>query len=95
MNRMRPNGYRLAPWAPAAPRLSQQVQQVMVAPTTGGTTDFLESPSVAILTDLVVGSASAFYAWGLGLQKNKMSTFWWVIAGASGIKLLHDLSRLE
>jgi hypothetical protein len=87
MNMIQPNGYRMA-WAPAAPRLA-----VARPPSLGQNVPFLESPTVAIITDLIVGSTSAFYAWGLGRQRNNMSTLWYVVAAAAGMKLLHDISR--
>lgn len=89
-----PNGYRMA-WAPApVPRPSPALAAPR-APALGQTTPFLESPFVAALTDVIVGGAAAFYAWGLGRAKNPMSTFWYVVAAASGMKFLHDISRID
>ncbi len=93
MNRIQPNGYRMAAWAPAAP--APRTAAPARGPSLGQGTPFLESPTVAMITDVVVGGAAAFYAWGLGLQKNKMSTFWYVVAAASAMKLLHDISRAD
>lgn len=93
MTTMHQNGYRMD-WAPAKARPQAQIAQAQlsqVAPPT----PFLESPVLAAITDVVVGTASGFYAWGLGLQKNKLSTVMWVVAAASFMKLLHDLGRLE
>jgi hypothetical protein len=86
------NGYRMA-WSPAQPKPQGQAQAELsqAAPPT----PFLESPVLASITDVVVGTAAGFYAWGLGMQKNKWSTLMWVISAANFMKLLHDLGRIE
>lgn len=89
MNRIQPNGYRMA-WAPAALRPA-----VGAAPSLGEATPFLESPLVATLTDAIVGISATYFAWGLAKQGNKMSTPLYVVAAVSGVKFLHDMSRID
>jgi hypothetical protein len=75
-------------WAPANPKPPELSQ-------TAPPTPFLESPVLAVITDVVVAASAAFYGWGLSLQKNKWSTLMYVISAASVMKLLHDLGRTE
>lgn len=81
------NGYRMA-WTPApAPLEGRSLGQAEFP--------FTLRPLPALLTDIVVTVTAGFYAWGLGRAKNSWSTLWWVIAAASAMKGLHDISRLE
>lgn len=79
-------GFTPAAWAPA--RLPLPASKSL-----GETGDFLESPSLALVTDVVVAAATGFFAWGLGAHNNKWSTFWWVVSAMAGVKALHDMGR--
>jgi hypothetical protein len=75
-------------WAPGVRTLARPRRSL-------GQTKFFESPLLALMTDAVAAGASAYLAWGLGHYGNKWATFFWVVAAASAVKGLHDMSRLK
>lgn len=85
---------------PFGPRLAQ------AAPVPGapkGSESFLESPLLALGTDVVGVALTGYLSWGLAKRDpstrepyNKpMSVFWLVMATVLGMKALHDASRLN
>jgi len=60
-------------------------------------TTLLDSPLLALATDVTAASASAYLAFNLGRldPPSGWSTFWWIVSAAAGIKALHDLARLN
>jgi hypothetical protein len=97
------NGWRPIPYAPPpAPYQAvrpKKLGEVTVAPST----TILDSPLLALSTDVVAALAGGYLAWSLGAAGPRgeapvsptWSTIWWVVAAAAGIKALHDLSRLN
>lgn len=75
-------------WAPGAATMARTRRSL-------GQNAFIESPVLALATDAVAVGSSAFLAWGLGAANNKWATFWWIVAVASAVKGLHDMSRLK
>jgi hypothetical protein len=93
-------------WAPAPHRLLPQTPTLGYRKSLGQNW-FVESPSLALTVDLITAASSVFFAWGLQNVRellpdgsrgkvvgNKWSTFWWVVAGITFVKALHDGSRL-
>lgn len=83
--------YQMA-WAPARVRLPAPNLSDARRPALGQNT-FWESSTLAIMTDGALTLAAAYLGWGFGERNNKWSTFWWVVAGISTVKTLHDMSR--
>lgn len=54
---------------------------------------FLESPELAAVVDATAAGMSAYLAYGLGKIGSSWSTFWWIVSAATGVKLLHDVSK--
>ncbi len=96
-------GWRPIPYAP--PRVPHQAvrPKLLGEVTVPASTTILDSPLLALSTDVVAALAAGYLAFSLGKEGDKgqapisptWSTFWWIIATAAGIKMLHDLSRLN
>lgn len=92
---------RYAPrWTPAyvqAPRPAlAQVQPTVVYQTT----EFeriMQSPALALATDVTLVGVGAFVALHLGRMEppSGWSTFWWAVVTAGVMKGLHDFKRLN
>lgn len=84
-------GFAAAAWAPA--RLT--TPPLPVSKNLGQSGDFLQSPTLALTTDIMVAAATGFFAWGLSVHNNKWSTFWWIVASMAGVKAMHDAGRVS
>lgn len=82
-------------WKPAQSKVPSPIQQTkrLGQPSSQFPVPFIDSPELAAMLDLTASAASAYLAFGLQKAGNKWSTFWWIASAATGIKLLHDLSR--
>lgn len=74
-------------WSPAP--LGQAV-----APPPTPMDAFLGSPGVSLATDLTAAAVATALAVTLNKAKSSWSTFWIVVAAASGVKAFHDVSHL-
>lgn len=89
-------------WSPAR-YVPPAAQYQAVRPKTLGevtvpaSTTLLDSPLLALATDVTAASASAYLAFNLGRldPPSGWATFWWIVSAAAGIKALHDLARLN
>lgn len=79
-------------WAPAPSRRLPTPFTTRSA-TLGQKGSVLDSKEVALATDLAVLAGASFMAWGASARGNRWGTFWWVVAGITLVKGLHDLSR--
>lgn len=48
---------------------------------------------MAVAVDVVVGLGTGYMGYLLMKADNRWSTFWFIVTGMMGIKVLHDLSR--
>lgn len=76
-------------WAPASMRLSSPFTKSL-----GQSSDFFDSPLLSFTLTSWTALTAGYLGWGLSGRGNNWSTFWWVVAGVSSIKALHDLSLI-
>jgi hypothetical protein len=88
---MNKNGYSMA-WAPAPNR---QIPTPFTTKSTslGQKGTVLDSKEISLVTDALVTTGAAYIAWGMTEKYPRSATFWWVVAGITFVKGLHDLSR--
>src|SRR5258708_4145329 len=90
-----------APYSPARKDIGQQapapapVPAVVGEVTVSPSATILDSPLLALATDVTAAGASAYLAYNLGKLGSGWATLWWIVATAAGIKGLHDLARLN
>lgn len=77
-------------WAPA-PLTRLPLPLSGKRPNLGQTT--LSSREVAVATDIAVLTGASLMIWGTTAEGNRWSTFWWIVAGLTAMKGLHDISR--
>lgn len=65
-------------------------------PGVPGSVSLMDSPFLALSTDVVAAAGSGYLAYGYSkLHSQTWSTIWLVVATAMTVKALHDLSRLN
>jgi hypothetical protein len=87
--------WRATPYAP--PRKNPFGERALgQTPVVPGSVSLMDSPLLALSTDVVAAAGSGYLAYGYSkLQSSTMSTIWLVVATAMTVKALHDLSRLN
>jgi hypothetical protein len=96
-------GWRPMPYAPPSAPYQAVRPKKLGEVTVPASTTILDSPLLALSTDVIAALAGGYLAWSLGASgprgeppvSRTWSTIWWVVAAAAGIKGLHDLSRLN
>lgn len=95
-----PNPPARAGWSPV-PYVPPPAQYQALRPkalgevTVSPSATILDSPLLALATDVTAAGASAYLAYNLGKLGSGWATLWWIVATAAGIKGLHDLARLN
>lgn len=59
-----------------------------------GQSSFGDSALLALVTDGVATSTSAYLAWTLTARNNRWGAFWWAFTGIAFLKSLNDFSRI-
>jgi hypothetical protein len=77
-------------WTPAPIRMPA-LSQNQPALGQGG---FLENPTLALALDAWTALTAGYLGWGLSQRHNNWGTFWYVVAGVSVVKALHDMGRV-
>jgi hypothetical protein len=81
-------------WRPALAAPPSILARKMGQSRTAAPIPFLDSPELASLTDFVASASSGFLAYALHRNRQDgLSMFFGIVSAATGIKLLHDLSR--
>lgn len=92
---MNPISWRPAPYAPQKPPYTGE-RTLGQGPAVPGSVSLMDSPFLALSTDIVAAAGSGYLAYGYSkLQSQPWTTIWLVVATAMTVKALHDLSRLN
>ena len=89
--------WRPVPYVPPSAHYEAVRPKALGEVTVPASTTLLDSPLLALATDVTAVSASAYLAFNLSRldPPSGWATFWWIVAAASGVKALHDLARLN
>lgn len=86
--------WRAAPYAPSRKNPFGE-RALGQGPSVPGSASLMDSPLLALSTDIVAVAGSGYLAYGYSKLQSSWSTVWLVVATAAAVKALHDLSRLN
>lgn len=88
--------WRPAPYAPPLKTPFTGERALGQGPVIPGSVSLMDSPLLALSTDVVAAAGSGYLSYGFAKTNNPTwSTVWLVVATAMTVKALHDLSRLN
>ncbi len=88
--------WRPAPYAPPLRTPFTGERALGQAPAVPGSQSLMDSPLLALATDVVAAAASGYLAYGYSrTHESTLSTVWLVLATAMTVKALHDVARLN